>query len=129
MASSTKIQESQRKQHADIAGNIHQAVQQRLGTITEVHPNVPMVKVAYNNGTKAAGNDFLPIGHSVLDIVHRFGLLRPVLRVLVTYTGETERNAIVTIVGVEGELLGEEILQANTLQTPPYLLFQQGTDI
>jgi hypothetical protein len=103
---------------------VFKSLQQKMGTIVEVHETLPMVKVQFINGVQAGGGDFIPVAHSVLDILQRFGQLRPGLRVMVTYSGEVETQANVTIIGVEDEKLGSELQQDNTIQTPPYAIFQ-----
>lgn len=118
-------------EHARQAKQLHgkaifRGLQQRIGTVTEVHPTLPMVKVQFITGANAVAGDFIPVGHSVLDILQRFGALRVGLRALVTYFGEVESAAIVTIIGVEGEKLGAEIQQDNDMDTPAYSLFSPG---
>jgi hypothetical protein len=100
------------------------SLQQKMGTITEVHQTLPMVKVQFASGVDAAGGEFIPVAHSVLDILQRFGALRAGLRVLVTYSGEVETQANVTIIGIEDERLGAELQQDNQMETPLYAIFE-----
>jgi len=110
--------------------NIFRAVQQRLGTITEVHPTLPMVRCRFNDGQTVAGNNFIGVAHSVLDIIQRFGQLRQGLRVLVTFSGEVEKDAFATVVGVEDERLGAELVQLNTFDSDfPWEIFTPGVGI
>jgi hypothetical protein len=102
------------------------SLQQKIGTIIQVHNSLPMVKVQFDSGANAAGGDWIPVMHSVLDILQRFGSLRNGLRVLVTYFGEVETIANATIIGIEGEQLGAELQQDNEMNTPCYAIFQGG---
>ncbi len=101
-------------------------LQQKMGTVSEVHPTLPMVKVTFINGVEAAGGSYIPVAHSVMDILQRFGSLRQGLRVMVTYSGEVETVANATIIGIEDERLGSEIQQDNQMETPAYALFSPG---
>lgn len=102
------------------------SLQQKIGTISEVHATLPMVKVKFLAGAEAAGGRFIPVAHSVMDILQRFGSLRAGLRVMVTYSGEVETIATATIIGVEDERLGSEIQQENEMETPVYAIFAPG---
>lgn len=124
---STVSAENERQSHQTFGASLYKTLQQKIGTITEVHPTLPMVKVGFINGPIAAGGAFLPVSHSVLDIVHRFGTLRPGLRVMVTYSGDLESAATVEVIGVEGERLGSEIQQDNEVKTPLYSIFTPGS--
>ena len=124
---STVSSELIRQQTQQMSKNVHRALQQKLGTITAVHEQLPMVKVIFNDGIIVAGGDWIPVGHSVLDIIHRFGALRTGLRTLVTFAGEAESAAIATIVGVEEEKLGNEIQELNDIETGPFGVYTPGS--
>lgn len=126
---STVSSELSRQHSQQVGKSIHRSLQQKLGTIVEVHDELPMVKVVFNDDIVAAGGDWIPVGHSVLDIIHRFGALRSGLRVLVTFAGEVEASAIATIVGVENEKLGNEIQEINDIETSAYGLCAPGMGI
>lgn len=125
--SSTVIGEQQRSQIQKTDKNVNTALQQRLGTVTAVHDSLPMIKATFPNGNVAAGDNWIPVGHSVLDIIQRFGKLRKGLRVMVTFSGDVERDAIATIVGIEDEKIGAEIQQENDIQTGWHELFVPGS--
>ena len=127
--SSTITGEQQRNQVQKTDKNANTTLQQRLGTITSVHDTLPMVKVTFPNGNIAGGDNWIPVGHSVLDIIHRFGALRNGLRVMVTFSGDVERDAIAMIVGVEDEKIGSEIQQENDSDTGYFELFVPGSPV
>lgn len=83
-------------------------VQQNFGTIIDVHPVLPLVKVIFEDNKAVAGNNWVGLSHSVMDIAHRFGKLRKGLRVLISHSGEAENVVTAEIVGFEGEKLGAE---------------------
>ncbi len=105
----------------------HKVLQQRLGTVAEVHPVLPMVKVEYANGVQAAGGSFIGVSHSVLDILQRFGKLRNGLRVMVSFINEQDGSATCEIIGIEDEKLGSELQQENSVTTPVYEIFTPGS--
>ena len=114
---STASAEQGRKNIAKADKNVYRTLQQKTGRVSEVHKTLPMVKVIFNDNTSAAGGNWIGVGHSVLDIVHRFGELRVGLRAMVLFSGEVEKNAIALIVGIEGEKLGAEINQENSIDS------------
>lgn len=126
---STVTAEHQRQSKQLQGKGVFRGLQQKQGTVTEVHPTLPMVKVDFTTGASAAGGDFIPVGHSVLDILQRFGALRVGLRALVTFFGEVESASIVTIIGAEDEKLGAEVQQDNDMDTPCYAIFAPGSGI
>ena|SRR3990167_9948584 len=123
---STVTNELERQSTQNLGKTIFKGLQHKLGTVTDVHVKLPMVKVTFSDGIMAAGGDWIPVGHSVLDIVHRFGVLRTGLRVLVTYSGEVEASPTAEIVGVEGEKVGNEIQEQNEIQTGPFEIMSPG---
>ncbi len=123
---STVSQEMMRQSAQSAGKTTNKNLQQELGTITEVHKKLPMVKVSFRDGRQASGGDWIPVGHSVLDIVQRFGALRKDLRVMVVFSGETESGAIANIVGFEHEKIGIEISEKNESELGPVLLFPPG---
>jgi hypothetical protein len=122
--SSTVGAEHSRHQIQKSDKNVNTTLQQRLGTVSDVHPTLPMIKATFPTGYVAAGDDWIPVGHSVLDIIQRFGALRKGLRVMITFSGDTERDAIATIVGIEGEALGAEISQMNDITTNEWEIYR-----
>ena len=124
---STLIAEHHRQSQHSVNSDKHKLLQQRLGTIVSVHPTLPMVTVNYSNGTLAAGGNYIGVSHSVLDIIQRFGKLRPGLRVMVTFINEMDASATCEIIGVEGERLGTELQQDNISETPLYEVFSPGS--
>lgn len=123
---STVSGEVQRQVSQQNTKSIHKSLQRRLGTISQVHEKLPMVKVVFENGVEAAAGEWIPLAHSVLDIIHRFGSVRNGLRVEVTYSGEVELGSTAIIVGVEGEKLGNEIQELNDIETGPWELLGPG---
>lgn len=109
--------------------NVFTTLQQRLATVTDVHETLPMIKATFPDGGIAAGDNWIPVGHSVLDIALRFGALRKGLRVMVMFSGDIERDAIASIVGIEGEILGNEIQQLNDIDTGLWEVFTPGSPI
>lgn len=122
--SSTVTGEAHRTQTQKSDKNVNTTLQQRLATVTDVHPTLPMVKATFPTGYVAAGDNWIPVGHSVLDIIQRFGSLRIGLRVLVTFSGDVERDAVATIVGIEDEVLGAELQQLNDIETGLWEIFR-----
>lgn len=125
--SSTVSGERARQSNQSHEAVIHKTLQQRIGTIVEVHQTLPMVKIEYAQGSLAGGGRFIPVGHSVLDILQRFGTLRNGLRVMVTFSGDQENTATCQVIGVEDERLGSEIQQLEEMQTPLYEIFTPGS--
>lgn len=121
--SSTVFNESERTQLQKTDKNVNTTLQQILATVSDVHPTLPMIKAVLPTGYIAAGNNWIPVNHSVLDIIHRFGALRVGLRVLITFSGDVERDAVATIVGIENESLGAEVQQQNDMETGLYEIF------
>lgn len=121
---STITGEIQRNQIQKSDKNVNTTLQQVLGTVSDVHATLPMVKVTLATGYNASGDNWIPINHSVLDIIHRFGALRKGLRVLLTFSGDVERDAVATIVGIEGEILGAELQQENDIATGVWEIFR-----
>lgn len=124
---STVLAEHGRQQKHSGDADKHKLLQQRLGTIVDVHPTLPMVTVSYQNGVLVAGGNFIGVTHSVLDIIQRFGRLRPGLRVMVTSINEMDSSATCEIVGVEDEKLGTELQQNNLSDTPLFEIFTPGS--
>lgn len=120
---STVIAESNRHQAQKTDKNVNTTLQQILATVSDVHPTLPMIKAVLPTGYIAAGNNWIPVNHSVLDIIHRFGALRVGLRVLITFSGDVERDAVATIVGIEDESLGAEVQQQNDMETGLWEVF------
>lgn len=122
--SSTVSGESDRTQNQKRDKNVNTTLQQILATVTDVHPTLPMIKATFPSGYNASGDNWIPVNHSVLDIIHRFGALRNGLRVLITFSGDVERDAVATIVGIEGESLGAELQQDNDMTTGVWEIFR-----
>ena len=123
---STVSAEALRQEHQRVHKSTFKALQQKPGIITDVHETLPMVKVTYISGSEAAGGNYIPLAHSVMDILQRFGALRAGLRVMITYSGEIEAEPYATIIGVEDEMQGTEIQQDNSIDTPLYSIFTPG---
>lgn len=123
---STVSAEQERLHHQKTQRAVHRSTQQRFGSIIEVHETLPLIKAIFDNGQGVAGNQWIPVAHSVLEIIHRFGALRPGLKVLITFSGEAERSAIATVIGVEDEHLGKEKVQDNDAKTGLYEIFTPG---
>ncbi len=123
---STVSGELERQAHAKHGRSTNKSLQQILGTIIEVHETLPMVRIEADDGHQIAGGDFISLGHSVLDILQRFGQPRNGLRVLVTYSGNVERECLATIIGVEGEKFGIELTQDNDIETSAWEIFTPG---
>lgn len=121
---STIMAESDRHQMQKTDKNVNTTLQQILATVSDVHPTLPMIKATLPTGYIAAGDNWIPVNHSVLDIIQRFGQLRIGLRVLITFSGDVERDAVATIVGIEGEVLGAEIQQENDMTTGLWAIFK-----
>lgn len=124
---STVSGEQARQEHQRTHKGVFRGLQQKIGIITEVHETLPLVKAVFLTGANVAGGDYFPVAHSVMDILQRFGTLRPGLRVMITYSGEVESEPYATIIGVEDEKLGGELQQDNEMNTPLYALFTPGT--
>jgi len=116
---------SQRNESAAQPGQ-ESAIQTIQGVVTSVHDSSPLIKAHTNVGVAIAGGQWIPLDHSLSDIVERFGKLRKGLRVRVSYTGVDGINATASIVGLEGESSGEGTLIENKMQKGLYAIFTPG---
>ena len=117
---------SQKNESASQPGQ-ESTIQTIQGTITDVHDSAPLIKAHTNIGAAIAGGQWIPLEHSLSDIVERFGKLRKGLKVRVSYTGVDGLNASASIVGLEGESSGEGTLIENKIQIGLFAIFTPGS--
>ena len=130
IAATTRFQEGNRQsdQELDRRPSSHESVRQAYGTIVALHPDgKPVVRVVTDQGTKLASDDFIPLNHSVSDIIERWGKLRTGMRVQVTYMGPDGLAANATIIGISGDREGEGIQLENDIEEPLWEVFTPGS--
>ena len=127
-APTSLLDEDSRSQQNETASQPGQesTIQTIQGIITSVHDSSPLIKAHTNIGAAIAGGQWIPLDHSLSDIVERFGKLRKGLRVRVSYTGVDGINATAAIVGAEGEQSGEGSLIENKMQKGLFAIFTPG---
>ena len=78
----------------------HMGVHTTFGTITQVHPEKPLLVKAYDmDGYPIADGEWIRLLHSSIEIAERWGLVSIGMRVQVTLTGLTGSDASATIAG------------------------------
>lgn len=130
-APTTVSAEKSRKTSQEIGSfpGLQEGIRQTYGIISEVHPNKPQVKAYADDGSTIAGDRFIPLAHSVSDIVERFGTVRKGMRVLVTYSGPDGSHANAMIIGVEGERSQDTVRLQNEIKTGLFEVFSPGIGV
>jgi len=128
IAATTRLQESTRQseQLVDRLPSAHESIRQIYGTIREVHPEMSLIKASTSSGSPIANGDWIPLNHSVSDIIERWGTLRKGMRVHVSYTGPDGIAANATIIGTEGDIEGEDTMLENDIDEPLWEIFTPG---
>ncbi len=98
-----------------------------LGFIIEVHSEKPWIKALSNENNYIAGNEWIPLAHSSLEIIERFGSVRKGMKVSIAYTGIGEVNALATIIGVEGESFADKVRLENKVAKSVYAIYTPGS--
>lgn len=129
ISSTTKFQEDSRQseQQMDRMPSVYESIRQVYGTITDIHPELLLVKVMTDQGVKVASDDYIPLNHSVSDIIERWGKLRRGMRVQVVYSGPDGIAANATIIGIEGDREGEGTMLENDIDEPMWAIFTPGS--
>jgi len=100
-APSTIGSEENRQRDSSISSSSpHTGVHTTFGTVTQVHPEKPLLVKAYDmDGYPIAEGGWIRLLHSSAEIAERWGLVSIGFRVQVTLSGPTGANASATIAG------------------------------
>lgn len=106
-------------------------VKQIYGVITEVHSSLPMVKV-YNpsNGTVIGDNRWIPLIHSIEEIVERYGTIRIGMGVLVITSGPGGSQSMAQVISNEqNRTIAQEEVLPNTVELGLWEIFTPGSGL
>lgn len=100
-APSTITSEQDRQRDSSMSSTSpHMGTHTTFGTITQVHPEKPLLVKAYDmDGYPIADGEWIRLLHSSKEIAERWGLVSIGMRVQVTLTGLTGSDASAVIAG------------------------------
>ena len=133
MSSPTTLSaEKRRETHAETLASpsLIDLTKQVYGTITEVHDSLALIK-AYDasNGTTIANDSWIPLIHSVEEIVERFGTIRTGMGVLVTTNGPGGQQSVAQVISNEHQRVGQEEVVPNTVDLGLWEIFTPGSGL
>src|SRR5574343_235575 len=127
----TSFDEAERQQAGAMSTmpSVNEGIRITNGQISEIHDTKPWVRVVTKEGTPIANGNWVPLSHTVDEIVERFGTIRKGMRVSVTHTGPEGSQALATIVGLENEEKHAALVPKNTVKKGLYAIFTPGVGV
>lgn len=127
----TGFAEQHRQTEAAISSypGLHEGIREAFGTITEVHPEKPMIVAHDDSGSKISNGSFIPLAHGTLEIAERWGTIRRGMRIRVQYSGPDGSNSFATIIGLEGERNVNTPFESNEAEQGLSKIFAPGIGI
>jgi ABC-type sulfate transport system substrate-binding protein len=93
------------------------------GIITDIHKEKNLIKANSETGTSLANGDWIPLNHTIDEVIERFGKLRKGMTVRVDSDGVSSGQAIATIVGLESDTVSQDTSLINEVEKSLFAIF------
>lgn len=97
-----------------------------FGIITDIHPSENLIKANTFGGTSIGDGYWIPLTHTIDEIIERFGKLRKGMKVKVDSGGVASGQFIASIVGLESDTISRDTQLTNEIEKSLYAIFTPG---
>lgn len=97
-----------------------------FGLITDIHPSENLIKASTFGGTSIGDGSWIPLTHTIDEVIERFGKLRKGMRVKIDSGGIASGQFIASIVGLESDTVSKDTQLINEIEKSLYAIFTPG---